>query len=146
MLVFGSFKLVTLLIECLCMASLTPNVMVMRGLIFHPLFCKELIRGSYLLCLCVRAWSGYLSRQFVNSMSWIVSVGEGDIGVCMWFRVPIMHRMYGRNLAWQWHITWEHVHLKSQSGIVCSCGLSLRFHALVSVKTQVFFCELVVLG
>ena len=76
---FGSFKLTSLLIECSCMAPLTPIVMVMRGLIFHPLFYKILIRGSYLLCLYVRRiWSGYLLWQYVISMNWIVvSVGEG---------------------------------------------------------------------
>ena len=41
------------------------------------------------MCLCVRAWSGYMSWQRVNSMSWIVSVGEGAIGVCVWFGAPI---------------------------------------------------------
>jgi hypothetical protein len=24
-----------------------------------------------------------------------VSVGEDDVGVCIWFTAPIMHRMYG---------------------------------------------------
>jgi hypothetical protein len=38
--------------------------------------------------------------QYVNSMSRIVSVGEGDIGVCVWFGAPIMHKMSGLNLAW----------------------------------------------
>ena len=42
-------------------SPLTPAVMVMRGLVCHPLSCLALISGSYLLCLCVRAWSGNLS-------------------------------------------------------------------------------------
>jgi hypothetical protein len=39
----------------LCMAHLTQAMMVMRGLVFHPLFCMVFIRGSYLVCLRVRA-------------------------------------------------------------------------------------------
>ena len=56
---FWEFKLVSLLMECSCMAPLMPNVMITRGLVFQPLFCMVLIRGSYLVCLLVRAWSGY---------------------------------------------------------------------------------------
>ena len=52
---FGMFRLVSLLMECLCMAPLTRVVIVIRGLVFHPLFCMVSIRGSYLVCLCVRA-------------------------------------------------------------------------------------------
>ena len=55
MLDFGILRLVGLFMECLCMAPLTPAVMVMRGLVFHPLFCMILIYGSYLVCLCERA-------------------------------------------------------------------------------------------
>ena len=36
------------------MAPLTPAVIVMRELVFHPLFCILLINESYLVCLCVR--------------------------------------------------------------------------------------------
>ena len=39
------------------------------------------------------------------------------------FEAPVLHRMYGRSLAWHWHFVWGHVHLRSQSGIVCSGGL-----------------------
>ena len=45
------------------MAPLTPAVMVMRGLVFHPLFCMVLINGSYLVCLCERACSGNMSQS-----------------------------------------------------------------------------------
>ena len=51
----GMFRLVGLLMDCSCMAPLTLVVMVIRGLVFHPLFCMMLINGSYLVCLCVRA-------------------------------------------------------------------------------------------
>ena len=54
---FGIFRLVSLLMKCLCMTPLTLVVMEIRRLVFHPLFCMVLIRGSYLVCLCVRAWS-----------------------------------------------------------------------------------------
>ena len=52
---FGMFRLANFLMECSCTASLTPAMMVMRGLVFHPLFCMVLISGSYLVCFCVRA-------------------------------------------------------------------------------------------
>ena len=58
---FGMFRLVSFLMEYLGMAPLTPVVMVMRGLIFYPLFCLVLIGGPYLVCFCSRAWSGNLS-------------------------------------------------------------------------------------
>ena len=80
MLVFGMFSFVRLAMECSCMAPLTPAVMVMRGLVFQPLFWMVLIRGSYLASLYVMACSGNLSWQYVNSMSWIVCLGEGDMG------------------------------------------------------------------
>ena len=54
MIDFGMFRLTSLYMECLCIAPLTPVVMTMRGLIFHPLFCMVLISGSYSVCLCVR--------------------------------------------------------------------------------------------
>ena len=39
---FGNFRLISLLMECSCMAPLTLVVMIIRGLIFHPLFCMVL--------------------------------------------------------------------------------------------------------
>ena len=99
MVSFGIFRLISLFMKCLCMAPLTPAMMVTRGLVLHPLFCMVLIRGSYLTCLCVKVCSGYLSWQYVNSMNLIVCVGVGDIGVCVWFGPSIMRRIFGRNLA-----------------------------------------------
>ena len=61
MLDFGILRLVNLLTNCSCIAPLTPAVIVMRGFVFHPLFCMLLINGSYLACLSVRACSGNLS-------------------------------------------------------------------------------------
>ena len=40
-------------------------------------------------------------------MSWTVSVGESDIGVWYWFEAPIMHRIFGLNLDWQWQVGCE---------------------------------------
>ena len=59
----GIFRLVSCSIECSCIAPRTPTVMVMRGLVFHPLARSVVIGGSYLVCLCVRACSGNLSWQ-----------------------------------------------------------------------------------
>ena len=61
MLDFGIFRIVTLSMKCSWMAPLTPVVMVMRGLVFHPLFRMLSFSGSYLACLCVRACLGNLS-------------------------------------------------------------------------------------
>ena len=71
-------------------------------------------------------------------MSWIVIAGEGVIGVCVQFTAPIMHRLFGLNLAWQWQAGCEHMHLRSHSGIVCSSGLLSRLFALVTKKNLVF--------
>ena len=71
-------------------------------------------------------------------MNWTVTLGEGVIGVCIWFRAPTMHRMYGLSLAWHWHVVCVHVHLRSHSGFVCSGGVLFRWHALVNVKNWVF--------
>jgi hypothetical protein len=64
--------------------------------------------------------------QYVNSINWIVCLGEGDIGGCVCFGAPITHRMSGLSLAWHWHgFEWQ-VHWSSHSGIVCSCGWLLK--------------------
>ena len=68
-LILGILSLVSLSIECSHIAPLTPAVMVMRGLVFHPLFCMMLISGSYLVCFCVMACSENLLWQYVNLMS-----------------------------------------------------------------------------
>ena len=47
------FELESLLIECLYIAILSHDVIVMRGLVFHSLLCIVLINGSYLVYLCV---------------------------------------------------------------------------------------------
>ena len=50
-------------------------------------------------------------------------VGAGGRGVCVWFEALILHRMYGRSLAWHFQDACGHVHLSSHSGIVCSGAL-----------------------
>ena len=122
MLCFGIFRLVSFSMECSWIAPLTPAVMVIRGLTFHPLFCMVLMSGSYLVCLWVSASSGNLSWQYVNSMNWIVCLGEGSIGVDDWLWAPIMHIMSGLSLAWQWHVVCGHVHARSHPGTVLSGG------------------------
>jgi hypothetical protein len=72
MLVSGTLRFVSLLMDCSCIAPLTPVVIVMRGFVFHPLFYMALISGSYFACFCVRACSGNLSWHNVNSMNCIV--------------------------------------------------------------------------
>ena len=147
MLVFEILRLASLLMECSCIATLTLVVMVMRGLVCQPWFCMVLINGSYLLRLCQRAWSRNLSWQYVNSMSWIVRLEEGDIGGCVWCGAPIMHRISGFSLAWHWHVVCVHVHLRSHSGIVWLGDVLLKRHALVNVKNRVFLlaCKVLVM-
>ena len=120
------------------MAPLTPDVMVTRGLVFHPLFCIVLISGSYLVCFRVMACSRNMSWQYVNSMSWNVAAGVGVKGVREWFGALIMHRMLGLSLAWHWQGVCGHVHLNSHYGIVWSGGLLLILPTLVSLKNRVF--------
>ena len=138
MLDFGTFSFVSLSMKRSCMASLTPTVMVIRGLVLHPLFWIVLFSGSYLVCLCVRDCSWNLSWQYVNSMNCIVWLGDGHMGSCIWFGAPITHRMSSLSLVWHWHGFWWHVHWSSQFGIVCSCGWLSRWHALVRVRNLVF--------
>ena len=120
MLDFGILRLDILLIKCLCIAPLIPAVIVMRGFVFHPWFCMLSINESYLACLCVRACSGNLSWQYVNSMSCIVCVEDGSKGVGVWFGAPSIFRIYGLNLAWHWQFVYEHALFTSHYGIICS--------------------------
>ena len=83
MLDFGIFSSVNLLMECSCMAPLTHAVIVIRGLVLHPLFWMVLFNGLYLVCFCVMACSGNLSRQYVNSMNCTVWLGDGAMGSCV---------------------------------------------------------------
>ena len=66
-----------------------------------------------------------------------MSVEEGDIGVCIWFGAPVMHRMSGLSFAWHLHVVCVHVHLSSHFGTIESSGLLLKLHAWVCVKISV---------
>ena len=77
-----------------------------------------LISGSYFACFCVKACSGNLSSQYVNSMNCIVYVGEGSKGIGVWFGTPSIHRIYGLSLAWHWQLVCGHVHSMSHFGII----------------------------
>ena len=81
MLVLGILTLVSLSMDCSCMALRTPAVIVIRGFVFHPWFCMLLSNGSYLVC----ASSGNMSWQYVNSMNCIVCECDGDKGVSVLF-------------------------------------------------------------
>jgi hypothetical protein len=65
-------------------------------------------------------------------MNWVVIVGEAVIGLGVWFGAPIRHSMFGQSLIGHWHVGCEHVHLRSQYGIVWSGDLLIPMHALVS--------------
>ena len=53
MLVFGMLSTSNLLMDCLCIAPLTPIVIVIRGFVWHPLFRISLIKGSYLVWVII---------------------------------------------------------------------------------------------
>jgi hypothetical protein len=63
MLVFGILRLGSLLMDCSSIAPLTTVVIVIRGVIFQPLFHIVLISGSYFACFCVRACSGHFTHE-----------------------------------------------------------------------------------
>ena len=50
-LFFGIWRWASFSMEWVWMAPLTPAVMVIRGLVFHPRSCIVLMSGSYLACL-----------------------------------------------------------------------------------------------
>ena len=68
MLVFGILRSANFSMDCSWIAPLTHVVIVIRGFVFQPLFRIVLISGSYFACFCVRACSGNLSWQYLNSM------------------------------------------------------------------------------
>lgn len=57
---FGMLIWLSSFMKCLCMAPLTPVVMIMRGFIFQMLFREVFIGESNSVCLCSRACFGYL--------------------------------------------------------------------------------------
>ena len=82
MLVFGILRLVSLLIECSCIAPRTPAVIGMRGKFSIPHFVGFGLMGHiWYVRLRFRAWSGNLSWQYVSSISWTVSVSVSFIHI-----------------------------------------------------------------
>ena len=133
MLDFGILRLIHLLMDCSCIATLTPTVIVMRGFVFHPLFCMLLINELYLACMCVRACLGNLSWHYVNLMNCIMCRGDGSKGVGVWFGAPSTLSIYGLNLAWHWQFVCGHVHFISHYGTIFSWFMLLRLLAFLSV-------------
>ena len=66
MLVFGILRLATFSMDCLCIAPLTHDVIVIRGFAFHPLFHIVLISGSYFVCF---VWG--LVHEIYHGNMWI---------------------------------------------------------------------------
>jgi hypothetical protein len=56
-LFFGMFRLFNFIIECSCMAPLTPTVILISGLTFPPLCFRVSISGSHFLLLASMAVS-----------------------------------------------------------------------------------------
>ena len=74
MLVWGILKFVCFSMECSCIAPLTLGVMVMRRLVFHPLYWMVLINGSYLACFCVMPCFENLSPIRNKCMGWFAQI------------------------------------------------------------------------
>jgi hypothetical protein len=100
MLDFGILRLMSFLMECLCMAPLTPAMHGDEGVYFPSVVLHGInwwvIFGVFML----GAWYRNLSRQYVDSMNWTVYMGEENIGVCLWFGALTMHRMYCLSFSW----------------------------------------------
>ena len=79
--VFGILRSISFSMDCSCIAPLTLAVIVIRGFDFQPLFCIVLISGLYFACFCVRACSGNLSWQYVNSMNCVRVIMELERGL-----------------------------------------------------------------
>ena len=84
---------------CVWMVPRTPAVMVMRGLTCQPCILIAAMRGLYLSCFVLMAWSVYLSCVNVNSIICMVRLGAGMNGPDCSCVTPCIYRMSGRSLA-----------------------------------------------
>lgn len=66
-------------------------------------------------------------------MNCMVCVKVGLSGGVLFVEAPIIHSMYGLNIARHVHGVLGHVHWSSHCGIVMSWGLEFSFPALMSV-------------
>ena len=68
MLIFENFSLISWSMECLWIAPLTPAVMVIRGLTFHPLFCIVLTNGIVFgVFVCEGSWGAHFTVLCANT-------------------------------------------------------------------------------
>ena len=80
-----------------CVVPLAPAVMTRIGSTFHP--CRMILSTLLLIV------SGEnLSFVYVNCMNWIVKLSSGLSGGGLWYGRPLMHSMFGLNLALHWHL------------------------------------------
>jgi hypothetical protein len=84
-----------------------------EGVYFPYVVLHGINRGVVFGVFMLGAWSRNLSRQYVDSMNWIVYIGEEIIGVCLWFGALTMHRMSCLSFSWHWHGVGAQVHLSS---------------------------------
>ena len=61
-----------------------------------------------------------MSLQYVDFMNYMVIFVVGGYGGGWLYGCPIMHSIYGLNLALQWHLWVPHVHGNSHVGTVFS--------------------------
>ena len=104
-----------------CIAPLTPAVMVIRGLVFQPCAFIASISGLYLVSFVCMACSINLSCVKVNSMICMVRSGVGIRGPFCSYVAPCMYTMSGCSFARHSHRVLLHVHLSIHGGMVLSC-------------------------
>ena len=83
MLVVGTFNWS---MECSWIAPLTPVVMMIRELIFHPLFCIVFISGLYIVAFVCEGllWEFVMAICEFNKLDCVwARGGDGNIGVCV---------------------------------------------------------------
>ena len=88
--------------------------------------------GWYLLDFVLMVLDEYLLLQYVNSINCMVMLIQ-LVGGSNWYGRPLTHRMFGLNLALQWHLWNVHVQGSSHVGTVILVGLLLKVLAFMKM-------------
>ena len=74
--IIGSLSIVYgFFIDGMCVAALPPATNTMSGATFHPLVMMLLMSGWYLVVFLLRVSAANLSKQYVNSINFMVRYG-----------------------------------------------------------------------
>ena len=96
---FGILRLVGLLMKCPCIAPLTPAMMVIRGLVFQPLFFKRVVFSVF---ACEGVFVIVMALCAVG-----ILMSEGPENVFLWFS------MYWAYLDFKVWVIWASVTLSA---------------------------------